>query len=753
MIGSRPIALLIVVAMTVASCGRPPNQTPGPSLELTTAPSASPPAERSSQSLIATDLAAGAIDAGTALTYRAWALYFDARLPERYWGNGAMVADASLHREIEAALPTVSADQRAELERYVLRPTDPRSPFGPRPGQATAALQGVPAIGADDPGSQCVAPNAWKSKDWLAGASPDSGVRAWICAPTQAAADADLDVVLQAVDDLWPNMTIAEPNGMGLPISDASAGGNNGDGGLLDIYMLDFGQCGPRGGPCLTALSPHPWSDRGYAWPAQPCGVAGFPAKACSGYIEIARSWLDHPEFKAVVGHELFHVLQFAHTASFTGTWFAEASGTWAGWHYSRTEFEPHAGALFDDWQNDNHSLLQYDTEHEPQYEAWVWSLFQDVEQGPAAIYQAWSAIEKASSFDSYNAAISQQLPFAERFRDFAVRNVNPREYIATEQPQTGLEQDRWTVSSDPDVYWLAAGAPHVLHADGAISLGKSNHDLTALPLQSQIDRYTITGGNVRQITIDLTTLGHAANADLDVLGRIGRPAGAATTDATRWRRVRAAGGQAILCRDRALDNFDLLYVVVSNHAFEQDQTKSGLTGSYTVEAKDTCDLPTAYDVTFSGTNDDGDAWSGTATYKLVPVSDGDCSFVEEEGTHVQYCYRATGGQFTWTYKGQSLSQTMKVPDNDSGEILLFIAGLPKYTMTYTGNLIPSCGRYNLPTADDPFHDACDQVPAWLHMSGPHPIPAHYTLAGTYTANPDTNPQTWTWSATPTFNP
>src|SRR6188474_3697619 len=89
--------LLAIVVMACASPGpstTPPATTPGSSASagsLAPGPSASAGAAPipSSQNLIATDLAAGTIDLATSLQLRAWALFGDARLPERYDGGGS----------------------------------------------------------------------------------------------------------------------------------------------------------------------------------------------------------------------------------------------------------------------------------------------------------------------------------------------------------------------------------------------------------------------------------------------------------------------------------------------------------------------------------------------------------------------------------------------------------------------------------------------------------------------------------------
>ena len=102
--------------------------------------------------MIQADLDAGLIDYGTSLIYRAWTLFWDARLPARYDGAGSTGEDLSLFTEIEAALPSLPLDQQAELQGWISRPTDPLSPFGP-----AAATAETPGAAAADTSVKCTA--------------------------------------------------------------------------------------------------------------------------------------------------------------------------------------------------------------------------------------------------------------------------------------------------------------------------------------------------------------------------------------------------------------------------------------------------------------------------------------------------------------------------------------------------------------------------------------------------------------------
>ena len=102
----------------------------------------SAPAEPSAQEKIAAALAAGTIDYGTSLLYRAYVFYGDARLPAEYLGSGSNEEDNGLRSEILTA-GTSSAGLKAALEPFIVRPDDPLSWYN-----QTAIAKARPGSGA-----------------------------------------------------------------------------------------------------------------------------------------------------------------------------------------------------------------------------------------------------------------------------------------------------------------------------------------------------------------------------------------------------------------------------------------------------------------------------------------------------------------------------------------------------------------------------------------------------------------------------
>jgi hypothetical protein len=565
-------------AGTVSFGSQPdPEPEPDPDPEPTPEPLPAPsPSGASSQALIQADLEAGRIDYGTSLVYRAWSLFWDARLPARYDGAGSTGEDLSLFSEIEAALPSLPADQRTELQGWISRPTEPASPFGP-----AAATPEARATAAAETSVKCGATFTWLHLDYPKDTS-NSGFRAWICAPTQEDADKVLDPVLTDLAGISQLFTNPEPTGMGPPVPDTLAAPANGGNGKIDVYLVAPNQCRDRNGSCEKITG----TELAVAVPDGPTGkVPGFPALSRSGYIVVGLASVSDPP---TLAHELFHILQFAHTVGgVRPSWYDEASATWAEWHPNLRHlskdglYERFAGFQASNLSLLEHSLLDH------QYESWIWPLFQELQVGGAAsVYRTWESAESASDPAGIDAAVNSQLSFADNFRDFSVWNLLPGEYFP--ESDTGLEHDRWQsrIADFPDTSHR--------HAEHRIGLGPHSVVATVNVLAAQDDGFAITDPHVRQVRIDLSPLQNAGSADLDIVGQL-----ASTTQSHTWRRIRANSSTYTFCRDFPDEDFSAFYVVLSNHAWSRiangaPDPAAAATGFYNVTAQDHCDVPVA---------------------------------------------------------------------------------------------------------------------------------------------------------------
>jgi hypothetical protein len=599
--------------------------------------------------LIQADLDAGLITYGTSLIYRAWTLFWDARLPARYDGTGSTGEDLGLFSEIEAALPSLPGDQQAELRSWISRPTDPLSPFGP----AAAAIQ-TRAAAAADPSVKCTAPNGWFHRDYPNDNS-DTGFRVWLCAASQVDANPILDPVLTDLAGIKSLFTQPEPAGMGPAAPDTLSTPDNGGNGKIDVYLLATNQCRERNGTCQqipgTALAAAPPITDTIG------RVPGFPPRSSSGYIIVS---LENRKKPSVLAHEFFHILQFAHTVgglrgafgNLSSSWYVEASAEWATWHPNLRHLSKETVyGRFRSFQENNLSLLEHSRLNH-QYDSWIWPLYQELEGGGAtAVYQTWASAESAGDPAGIDAAVNSRLPFAASFRDFSVRNLQPDEYVIP--IDTGLASDTWQsrITDFPEKAHVATSY--------TIGLGPKSVVATVNVLAAQDDRFEITDPRVRQVTIDLSPLQNAGSTDLDIVGQLGQPG--ALTEPHRWRRIKASSSTYRFCRDFPDEDFSLFYAVLSNHASTRianggPAPAAAVTGFYSVEAKDHCDVPIAYKGTFKvntrsccGTAlTDFDA-AGNVMFKYRSTEATCGSLVPPTPDSLEHCYYLDSAQETWT--------------------------------------------------------------------------------------------------------
>ena len=778
---SNRLAFSALLIVTLVGCsGTPPaSAVPGSSSNV---PASSQPVASdqpsepaaSSQDLIAADLAAGNIDVGTALEYRAWALFFDPRLPEKYDGAGSIGEDQSLFDEIAASLETLPAEQKQALEGYLKRPTDPTSAF-------SKAAQGLASVGGDlggvrvateDSPHQCEDPMKWWDEEWSPNGSADTGFRVWACGASKTTVQSYLTDVINVGSRLWPLMTFEEPDGMGPAIPDTGAFNSDGN-GKIDVYLLDaMAECRQRNG-CQQIP--------GNAVAAAPkdfplnCARPGFPSNACSAYMLLGKDRLGLPSFPADFAHEFFHILQMSHNGKMQLSWYHEASAVWAEWAFEQASAKPGAHGWFRLFQF-GQSLLWYIYGSDIQYRSWVWPLYQALTEGPSNVFETWKALEEAIRQDQTDKVLSEQLSFAEEFRNFAVRNAQPAAYI--QGASTGLEDDSWQTKEDLADF---PSTPHrVTSQRSQLTMGKDEHRALVDPLDAQYDEYEVTDPRIRQIKIDITELNRAEFADLDVVAQIGG------SGSDKWSRFRGNGGKLTLCRDQSEQNVDsLMMVIISNHNFDRqgngpDENKR-LAGSYTIESKDECephDLHLGGRITWTAQTSvvSGEVMtqsvSGSAdvvihvvtpflllaerednsTYNYEYSNNYNCAGSHESGTLESYAGQPDGAE-DWDYSigrlnpggpiGEDLYLSIGMPDycgpsmgGNADHSVPFFNGFPDCEPTgdqliarFDGvsNYVIDCDVYEFNGVSQDFGEVSGHVSGVLRpLDGPHPTPPYY---------------------------
>jgi hypothetical protein len=574
----------------------------------------------------------------------------------------------------------------------------------PAPAVGSPALSGRPIArplayhASTNAGEKdCQAPNQWWPKDQT-GQTADAGFRAWVCASSVDAAASDQDRVLSLASGLWTAMTVAEPNGMGLPVPDTAV--DNGDGGKIDIYVLGATRCITRDGACQGIDES---SEVAAAVPTGPFGVAGRP-HASSGFLLLSKGRLASKSIIADLAHEFFHVLQFAHNAPEFPHWYVEASATWAEWEYVRSSTIKETFDFYrHEFQTNNRSLLTFDDiERVPdahQYGAWVWPLFQEMHAGMGApsVFTTWQALEPATTREQFDSIIDESLPAKSFFRDFAVTNLQPKPYNPTSS--SGLEAETWQrLTARKDF----PRDEHLVSRTVGLKQGKSSeatdtYSAKAAALAAQYDQFTVSDGKIHQITIDIGSLQNVGNADLDVVGRL------ATGGGKKWVRLTPTSHEVTLCLDEPTDDVNLFYVVISNHEVARKDEGADpaemVKGAYEVTTKRSCDLvPT----TFSGTATAERVSQWIIDDELLGVT---TTTIEMSGTFTfdQKVFDEGGGLFTYDFDG---SVTYRMSGYDAfcedmhidptlvpghGDILVFPKG-KNLEYTLSGQIVPTYG-------------------------------------------------------------
>ncbi|HSP55279.1 MAG TPA: dockerin type I repeat-containing protein [Dehalococcoidia bacterium] len=223
------------------------------------------------------------IDLGTALLYKAYAAFQDARLPDEYQGNDSQIQENPFLSALPAAWDSLSQEKQDSLTPFLLPPNVPGSWYEQQQAGATFAS----------------APSDWASLE-----SATLPVKVWYH-PSQAGHGAKAAAYLAALEDkIWDRLTGL----MGkTPLPDCGASCPSGGGDdRFDIYVVD---------PSIRSY---------VSWnPVKPPDCSKTPSFMVLGA----------GDSNPILAHEFMHAVQFA----FDGPadcweygWFREASAQWA---------------------------------------------------------------------------------------------------------------------------------------------------------------------------------------------------------------------------------------------------------------------------------------------------------------------------------------------------------------------------------------------------------------------------------------
>jgi hypothetical protein len=245
-----------------------------------------------SEALIDQAESSGALDHETAVLYRVYAIFGDARLPAAYRGDDSDVFESLYLSTVVSEWATYSAATQATLKPFLTPPAYTGS-WATAIGAAGAALD---AHTVDLPPFCCPTciSAAWAFKENVNG-----NVRIWY---QTAANDDGVAAILATTADttIWP--TYASFMAPHLPLSDAGASCDGGS-GRLDVYLTDVARSFTQG---------H-------------LGCSNTPA-----YIEMNRA-----AGVTTLAHEIFHAFQYSFQiggclVDANYRWWTEGSATWA---------------------------------------------------------------------------------------------------------------------------------------------------------------------------------------------------------------------------------------------------------------------------------------------------------------------------------------------------------------------------------------------------------------------------------------
>lgn len=562
-----------------------------------------------SQSLIADALARGAIDYPTSLLYRAWALFGDSALPPEYDGESWAHEDASLFLEIAGHWDDLPPATQAAVQPFVLRPTESGSYWHPE----TAGFAPAAATGAVECPFQ---PGAF-APDWRTTETDHFVI--WSCGQGDPNSDVDAGkrvVVAGVAEQVWAAMVpeTGAPRGDDLPTGPAPQS-------RIDVYLVTPNLCKSRPGGC----APLPLADGKPVLAAvsatTPCSPGTNGAMSAASYMILDRERIPTAApaapstFRYTFAHEFFHVVENAMNLEAQGgtcaggkpaekvtSWLVEASAEWAAWAYFPADGPDERQELFRRFQTrpaTSVSLRSLAFTHP--YEAFLYPFFVQQETGArTSVVDLWKDSGTARNPKQLDDRLDTVLPFAEHFRDFAVRNLNltaarlpgdPLPLAARHQAQdTAIPADVTPVLVQPTV---TLTAPMDLQRPA-----------TMQALTAQYERYVVDPG-ARWVKIDLQTLGNAGFVKADVIANV----------KGTWERRRVPGSVFEFCRDEAADDIGELYLVLSHH-----DRREGLqaAGTYGVRTRPACPSGWSGTIRYRSTIDEHEATSGPSGIEIT---------------------------------------------------------------------------------------------------------------------------------------
>lgn len=665
---SRPVlALVAVVAvLAVSACTRPGRPTPGPG------PSATPADRPSSFDLIAAGRASGALSAGQALLYEAYASFNDTRLPPSY--RGAAGDEGSFMAHTAEAWAGLAAADQAALLPWTLPPYSLGSwwdlAHGGTPAPA-AAVAAQPYCGAAGLGIS----TAWTS------ASGSGGVRVWW--PKGDKDSEELATLVRGIAGDARGRTSAALNSM--PVPDDKGTDCMGGTTELDIVVVDTG----LGAAART--SPHDGK----------CPSSSYvTVSALGGEWDGTYLVKGNQSLHSVLAHEFSHVVLDHLIGSCTPIddvrWFYEGTAVWVQ-RRAYPSIEPSV-VFGNTFLAGLHQPLSLRLPVGGRREYGTWLFFFDLTQRyaePGLIAEMYERTRGLSPVAAVAAVLAApRRGLAADWRQFLLDAWNADEHDELRRWSGGKITSK-AHTSEPDT----AGPPKN-PAPTVIDLGEAHRRTYKLADTATGSLAPMSG---RYYAFDLAASKKVRWVRLRNPYADGKTGGSVRALIFRngaWSTDDWSGRATVdLCQDHKYEKLDRLVVVVGNH-----DAAAPAAGTPELIARDTCDR----DFTVSGTHTwtrlpdtprgsgfwdadgkvtfDGDMHCALPDIPPIPPEWTCTGSVKADGNGTIYVYKVGTGidppdcQEPWAAHGLTLRFDGKAPDGplDRATITRNAAGLPK---------------------------------------------------------------------------
>jgi hypothetical protein len=365
--------------------------------------------------------------------------------------------------------------------------------------------------------------------------------------------------VAALLDQVWPQMTLPEPEGLGPPLAPMA------NGGRLSVYVtaptaeVVLGKCPDA---CRAV-----GDNFGRAVPVRPFIVSASGAERSSAAVVINE---EKGVTDATVIHEFFHALEFAHTSRGGESWLSEAMATWAEQHYRATDTS--RVDYFGAFQDSPGSPL-FARGGSLEYGAYVWLVWLAQSTNSASsVFRMWTALGSAKSdtADAIDALVDAYLTrlgvgFESSFKHFAVEDLN-LDLSPRVTPQLFSRGNFGDPAVPPGL------TPILVRSPWTLGTRSRTTPVNLSELSMQYDHVRAISRSVGAVLV--RSSGIAPWGDVVVLARA----------ASGWQRVDLGNGSVTFCRSTKRGNVGELFVIADNHDLREAHS-----GSYTVRGQSTC--------------------------------------------------------------------------------------------------------------------------------------------------------------------